>query len=73
MPESAIESILTQVNNLSPAEREPLLAALTRTGTERVAPRRSAWGRYAGLVSPVDEFLRLKHEETAREDKGTQG
>lgn len=72
MPESAVESILNQVNSLSPAERERLLAALTRTGAEREATRSSAWGKYAGLVSPVDEFLRRKHEETASEDKGTE-
>jgi hypothetical protein len=70
MPESALENILSQVNNLSPDERESLLAALTRNRGEQAAPRRSAWGKYAGLVGPVDEFLRLKHEETASEDDG---
>lgn len=68
MPESAVESILSQVNNLSPDERKSLLAALTRAGIPEATPRRSAQGKYAGLVTPVDEFLRMKHEETVREE-----
>jgi hypothetical protein len=70
MPHS-VESILSQVNSLSPEERKSLLAALTRNETEDTLPRRSAYGKYTGLLTPVDEFLRLKHEETDREDKGS--
>jgi hypothetical protein len=70
MPESAVERILNEVNHLSPDERASLLAALLRAGTEQPLTRRSALGKYSGLVTPVDEFLRLKREETARDDEG---
>jgi|GEM_PF-3523441 len=71
MQESAVENILSQVNTLSADERKALLAALTRTGTEHPVERRSALGKYAGLLTPVDEFLRVKHDETEREDEGS--
>jgi hypothetical protein len=73
MPESPIERILREAENLLPEEREALVAALTWTASEQKLPRRSALGKYAGLVTPVDEFLGLKREETLRENEGVYG
>ena len=64
MPESTVERILREAKKRLPAERESLVAALTRTASEQGLQRRSALGKYAGLLTPVDEFLRLKREET---------
>ena len=71
MPQSAIENILAEVNNLSSDDREALIAALTGETAGPAARRRSAYGKYAGLLTPVEEFLRIKHQETDREDSGT--
>lgn len=72
MPPSTMEDILSQANNLSSDERRALAAALTASAAEGPvpsSPRRSAYGEYAGKLTPVDEFLRIKHEETSRDDK----
>jgi len=70
---SAIEIILSQANILSSDEKKALATALAASATDTAAPappRRSAYGKYAGKLTPVDEFLRMKHEEMDREDKG---
>ena len=70
MSQAAIENIISEVSRLSPDERRSLLATLTKDHAEKVSSRRSAFGKYAGRLTPVDEFLRSKHEETAREEAG---
>jgi hypothetical protein len=70
MPRSAIESILSQVHSLSSDDRKALIAALVGDVPIPAATRRSAYGKYAGLLA-VDDFLRMKHEETESEDRGT--
>jgi hypothetical protein len=70
MPESAIENILSQVNSLPPDERRALVAALTGAGAESSMARRSAYGKYAGRLTPVEEFLREKHEQAEFGDAG---
>ena len=68
MPKSDAENILGRVTSLSSHERQILIAALNADDTERVVPRCSAYGKYAGRLTPVDDFLRLKHQETERDD-----
>jgi hypothetical protein len=70
MPPSSIEHILSQAEGLSADERKALIAALKSEGSGASSPRRSAYGKYAGKLTPVEEFLRRKHEETEIEDRG---
>ena len=67
MPQPSVENILSQVNFLSPDERKALIAALTIEGMAPVPSRRTAYGKYVGLLTPVEDFLRAKHEETEHE------
>jgi hypothetical protein len=69
MSESAVENILSQVNSLSPGERDCLIRALTAEGSASPAERSSIYGKYAGKLTSVDEFLRRKHEENDLEDQ----
>jgi hypothetical protein len=72
MPPSVLENILSQANRLSSDERKALADALATSaseGSRSASPRRSAYGKYAGKLTTVDEFLRMKHEETDHEDK----
>jgi hypothetical protein len=70
MPQSVIDIILNQVNNLSPDERQALIAALAAEDAGTTVERRNAYGKYAGLLTPVPEFLRAKHQATDHEDIG---
>ena len=70
MPQSSVESILSQVNSLSPAGRQAVIEALGIEGAVFASARRSAYGKYAGSLTPVGKFLRLKHAEAEREDRG---
>ncbi len=69
MSESAVKNILSQVNSLSPVERERLIRALTVEVSASPAGRSSVYGKYAGKLTSVDEFLRRKHEENDLEDQ----
>ncbi len=70
MPPSAVEEILNRAKKLSSEERKALAAALIVSDTGTTSLRRSAYGKYAGKMTPVDEFLRIKHEEADRDDQG---
>ncbi len=70
MPPSALERILDEASRLTPEERRALVDALMGGNLPLNQPRYSSYGKYAGMLTPVDEFLRMKHEETNREDRG---
>ncbi len=68
MPQPSVENILSQLSFLSSDERKALIAALTTEHVVPVPSRQTAYGKYAGLLTPVEHFLRIKHEETEREN-----
>jgi hypothetical protein len=67
---SALQEILEKVPSLSEEERTQLLAALTKP---RKADKRKAvdevYGKYANTLSDVDDFLRRKRLDVARENR----
>jgi hypothetical protein len=64
-----VENILAQANALSPEDREALIQALQTEEEKALSLRESAYGKFKGVFSSVDEFLRLKHEELDREER----
>jgi hypothetical protein len=61
MAQGTLDNILSQIETLSSEERAALLAALSGPASNKPASRQSAYGKYAGRLSPVEEFLREKH------------
>jgi len=62
-----VEEILEKARVLAPHEKASLIEALQAPEPPR-APSKSILGKYKGSFSPVDEFLRRKHEDNDRED-----
>jgi hypothetical protein len=67
MGQTTLDNILREIEALSPEERAALRAALSDPTSANSSPRQSAYGKYAGRLSPVEEFLREKHLETEHE------
>jgi hypothetical protein len=66
LPESDLTVAERMLRGLKlPTEKES--AAATGTREERRARIYALAGKYAGSLSPVDEFLARKHREKARE------
>lgn len=67
---SALQEILEKVPSLSKEEREQLLSALTQPpAVDKRKAIDEAYGKYAHVLSPVEEFLRRKRQDTARENR----
>lgn len=62
---SAVEEIKAEIEKLTPGQLEKVQAFLAELRTEqerRLARANALMGKYKGLCSSVDDFLRRKHE-----------
>lgn len=63
-----VEDILARAKTLCAHEKASLIEALMTNEEKTSRPQESMLGKYRDAFSSVDEFLRMKHEDTERED-----